>query len=111
VLDRSLQQVRVALLTTVARRVGAPSDSFEPIDVFAALPASAKLLRSRMNVSVKFVRIVECRDHNVSTLPPIWVVAVVRDDPAGNGVIVWIHPGHNGSIRPIRWTSTLSGTV
>ena len=110
-LDRSPQQVRVALLTTVARRVGAPSDSFEPIDVFAALPASAKLLRSRMNVSVKFVRIVECRDHNVSTLPPIWVVAVGRDDPAGNGVIVWIHRGHTGSIRPIRWTSTLSGTV
>jgi hypothetical protein len=47
----------------------------------------------------------------VSTLPPIWVVAVVRDDPAGNGVIVWIHRGHTGSIRPIRWTSTLSGTV
>ena len=83
----------------VARRVGAPGDAFEPIDVFAALPASAKLLRPRMNVSVEFVRIVECRDDNVSTLAAIRVVAIVRNDPAGNGVIVWIHLGHAGSIR------------
>jgi len=100
VLDRSPQQVRVALLTTVARRVGAPSDAFEPIDVVAALSASAKLLGSGMDVGVEFVRIVECRDHNVSTLAAIRVVAVVRNDPAGNGVIVWIHLGHAGSIRP-----------
>lgn len=99
-LDRSLQKVRVALLTTVARCVGTPGDAFEPIDVFAALPASAKLLRPRMDVSVEFIRVVECRDHNVSTLAAIRVVAVVRNDPAGNGVIVWIHHGHVGSIRP-----------
>jgi hypothetical protein len=91
--------VCVALLTTVARRVGAPSDAFEPIEVFAALPASAKLLGSGVNISVEFVRIVECRHHNVSTLAAIRVVAVVRNDPAGNGVIVWIHHGHAGSIR------------
>jgi hypothetical protein len=99
VLDRSPQQVCVALLTTVARRVGAPSDVFEPIDVFAALSASAKLLRPRVNISVEFVGIVECRHHNVSTLAAIGVVAIVRNDPAGNRVIVWIHLGHAGSIR------------
>jgi len=100
VLDRSLEEMRVTLLTTVAHCVGAPGDAFEPIDVFAALPANAKLLRPRMNVSVEFVRIVECRDHNVSTLAAIRVVAIVRNDPAGNGVIVRIHLGHAGSIRP-----------
>ena len=99
-LDRSLQKVRVALSTTVARRVGAPGDAFEPVDVFAALPASAKLLRPRLNVSVELVGIVECRHHNVSTLAAIRVVAIVRNDPAGNGVVVWIHLGHAGSIRP-----------
>ena len=88
------------MLTTVARRVGAPGDAFEPIDVFAALPANAKLLRPRMNVSVEFVRIVECRYHNMSTLAAICVVAIVRNYPAGNGVIVRIHLGHAGSIRP-----------
>lgn len=91
--------MRVALLTTVARRVGMPGDAFEPIDVFAALPASAKLLRPGMNVIVEFVRIVECRDHNMSALAAIRVVAIVRNDPAGNRVIVWIHLGHGGSIR------------
>ena len=91
--------MRVTLLTTVARRVGVPSDAFEPIDVFAALPASAKLLRPRMDVSVELVRIVERRHHNVSTLPAIRVVAVVRNDIAGNGVVIWIHHGHAGSIR------------
>jgi hypothetical protein len=48
---------------------------------------------------VEFVRIVEYRDHNMSTLPAIRVVAIVRNDPAGNGVIVGIHLGHAGSIR------------
>jgi len=52
-----------------------------------------------MDVSVELVRIVERRHHNVSTFPAIRVVAVVRNDPAGNGVIVWIHLGHAGSIR------------
>ena len=98
-LDRSLEEMRVTLLATVAGRIGAPGDAFEPIDVFAALPANAKLLRPRMNVSVEFVRIVECRDHNMSTLSAIRVVAIVRNDPAGNGVIVGIHLGHAGSIR------------
>jgi hypothetical protein len=99
VLDRSLEDVRVALLTTVARRVGAPSDAFEPIDVFVALSAGAKLLGPGMDVSVELVRIIERRDHDVSTLPPIRVVAVVRNDIAGNGVVIWIHHGHAGSIR------------
>jgi len=99
VLDRSLQEVCVALLTAVARRVGPPSDAFEPIDVFAALPASAKLLGSGIDVSMEFVRIVERRHDNVSTFAAIRVVAIVRNDPAGNGVIVWIHHGHAGSIR------------
>ena len=98
-LDRSLQEVCVALLTTVARRVGAPGDVFEPIDVFAALPASAKLLGSGIDVSMEFVRIVERRHDNVSTFAAIRVVAIVRNAPAGNGVIVWIHLGHAGSIR------------
>ena len=99
-LDRSLQKVRVALLTTVARCVGAPGDAFDSIDLFAALPTSAKLLRPRLNVSVELVGIVECRQTNVSTLAAIWVVAIVRNDPAGNAVVVWIHLGHAGSIRP-----------
>ena len=90
------------MLTPVARRVGAPSDAFKPIDVFAALPASAKLLGPGMDVRVELVRIVECRHHNVSTLAAIRVVAIVRNDPAGNGVIVGIHLGHAGSIRPVR---------
>lgn len=98
-LDRSLEEMRVTLLTTVARCVGAPGDAFEPIDAFAAVPACAKLLRPRMDVRVELVRIVERRHHNVSTLPPIRVVAVVRNDPAGNGVVIWIHHGHAGSIR------------
>jgi hypothetical protein len=102
VLDRSLEEMRVALLTTVARRIGAPGDAFEPIDVFAALPAYAKLLRPHMDVRVELVRIIERRDHNVSTLPPIRVVAVVRNDIAGNGVVIWIHHSHAGSIRPPR---------
>lgn len=108
-LDRSLQEVRVALLTTVAHRVSAPSDAFEPIDVFAAFPACAKLFRSRMDVRVEFVRVVECRHHNVSTLPAILVVAVVRNDPACNGVIVWIDHGHAGSIRPLGRTTLTAG--
>ena len=90
------------MLATVARRVGAPGDAFEPIDGLSALPASAKLLGPGMDVSVELVRIVERRHHNVSTLPPIRVVAVVRNDPAGNGVVIWIHHGHAGSIRPLR---------
>ena len=98
-LDRSLEEMRVTLLTTVARCVGAPGDAFEPIDVFAALPTSAKLLRPRIDVSVELVGIVESRHHNMSTFPAIRVVAVVRHDPARNGVIVWIHHGHAGSIR------------
>jgi len=102
VLDRSLEEMRVTLLTTVARCVGAPGDAFEPIDVFAALPACAKLLGPGMDVRVELVRIVERRHHNVSTLPLIRVVAVVRNDPAGNGVVIWIHHGHAGSIRPLR---------
>ena len=101
-LDRSLEEMRVTLLATVAGRIGAPGDAFEPIDVFAALPACAKLLRPRMDVRVELGRIVERRHHNVSTLPPIRVVAVVRNDPAGNGVVIWIHHGHAGSIRPLR---------
>ena len=101
-LDRSLEEMRVTLLATVAGRIGASGDAFEPIDVFAALPACAKLLRPRMDVRVELVRIVERRHHNVSTLPPIRVVAVVRNDPAGNGVVIWIHHGHAGSIRPLR---------
>lgn len=99
-LDRSLEEMRVTLLTTVTRRVGAPGDVFEPIDVCAALRAKAKLLGPGMDVSVELVRIVERRHHNVSTLAAIRVVAVVHNDPAGNGVIVWIHHGHAGSIRP-----------
>jgi hypothetical protein len=99
VLDRSLEEMRVTLLTTVARRVGAPGDVFEPIDVFAALPEGAKLLRPHLDVRVELVRIIERRHHNVSTLPPIRVVAVVRNDIAGNGVVIWIHHGHAGSIR------------
>src|SRR5271155_1603456 len=91
--------MRVALLTTVARRVSAPGDAFEPIDVFAALPACAQLLCPRIDVRVEFVGVVECRHHNVSTFPPLRVVAVVRNDPAGNGVVVWIHHGHARSIR------------
>jgi hypothetical protein len=102
VLDRSLEEMRVTLLTTVARCVGASGDAFEPIDAFAALPASAKLLRPRVDVRAELVRIVERRHHNVSTLPPIRVVAVVSNDPAGNGVVIWIHHGHAGSIRPLR---------
>ena len=100
VLYCSFQQVRVALLTTVARRVSAPGDAFEPIDGLAVLPAGAKLLRPRLDVSMEFVGIVEGRYHNVSTLAAIRVVAVVRNDPAGDAVIVWIHLGHAGSIRP-----------
>ena len=92
--------MRVALLTTVARRVSAPGDAFEPIDVLAALPACAKLLRPRVDVRVEFVRVVECRHHKVSTFPPLRVVAVMRNDPAGNRVVVWIHHGHARSIRP-----------
>jgi hypothetical protein len=99
VLDRSLEEMRVTLLTTVAHCVGAPGDAFEPIDAFAALSACAKLLRPRVDVRVELVRIVERRHHNVSTLPPIRVVAVVRNDIAGNGVVIWIHHGHAGSIR------------
>ena len=43
-----------------------------------------------MDVRVELVRIIECRHHNVSTLPPFRVVAVVRNDIAGNGVVIWI---------------------
>ena len=87
------------LLLTVARCVRAPGDAFEPIDVFAAVPACAKLLRPLVDVRVELVRVIERRHHNVSTLPPIRVVAVVRNHPAGNGVVIWIHCGHAGSIR------------
>jgi hypothetical protein len=115
VLHCSLQLVRVALLTTVARRVAAPGDAFELIDVLAALPASAKRFRPRLDVSVEFVGIVEGRYHNVSTLAAIRVVSVVRDDPAGDAVIVWIHLGHAGSIRPTAiwaaWRSLHCGFV
>ena len=105
----AFQQVRVALLTTVAHRVGVPGDVFEPIDVFPAVPASAKRLRPRLDVSVEFVGIVEGRYHNVSTLAAIRVVAIVRDDPGGDAVIVWIHLGHAGSIRPIGiWAASRS---
>jgi hypothetical protein len=99
VLYRSLEEMGVALLTTVARCVGAPGDVLEPIDVFAALPAGAKLLRPHTDVGVELVRIIERRHHNVSTLPPIRVVAVVHYDISGNGVVIWIHHGHAGSIR------------
>ena len=98
-LDRSLEEMGVTLLTTVARRVGAPGDVFAPIDVFAALPEGAKLLRPHLDVRVELVRIIERRNHDVSTFPPIRVVAVVRNDIAGNGVVIWIHHGHAGSIR------------
>jgi hypothetical protein len=99
VLDRSLEEMRVTLLATVARCVGAPGDAFEPIDVFTALSACAKLLRPYVDVRVELVRIIESRHHNVSTLPPIRVVPVVRNDIADNGVVFWIHRSHAGSIR------------
>jgi hypothetical protein len=110
VLDRSFQQVRVTLLTTVARHVGAPGDVFEPIDGFAALSASAQVLGPSLDVSVEFVGIVECCHHDMSTLAAIGVVAIVRNDPAGNGVIVWVHLGHAGSIRPPGKFGSTSGS-
>jgi hypothetical protein len=67
VLDRSLEEMRVTLLATVARCVGAPGDAFEPIDVFTALSACAKLLRPYVDVRVELVRIIESRHHNVSS--------------------------------------------
>jgi hypothetical protein len=99
VLDRSLAEMRVTLPTTVTRLVGVSSDVFEAIDVVAALSASAKLLRPRGNFGVELVGVVERSHDHVSTLPPIRVVAVVRNDIPGNGVVIGIHHGHAGSIR------------
>ena len=98
-LDRSLEEMRVTLPTTVTRLVGVPGDVFEAVDVVAALSASAKLLRPRGNFGVELVGVVERGHDHVSTLPPIRVIAVVPNDPASNGVVVWIHHGHAGSIR------------
>jgi hypothetical protein len=102
VLDRSLEEMRVTLPTTVARLVSVPGDVFEAIDVVAALSASAKLRRPRGNFGVELVGVVERGHDHVSTLPTIRVIAVVPNDPASNGVVVWIHHGHAGSIRPPR---------
>ncbi len=110
-LDRSLEEMRATLPTTVARLVGVPTDVFEAIDVVAVLSASAKLLRPRGHFGVELVGVVERGHDHVSTLPPTRVIAVVPNDPASNGVVVWIHHGHAGSIRLPGIAGPGSGTL
>jgi hypothetical protein len=91
--------VSVSLQAPISRLMRHPGYLFGWVDVVAAFFARAKLRRPLLDVGMKLVRVVEGGHHNVSALSPIRVIAAVSNDPAIDAVIIWIHPGHGGSIR------------
>jgi hypothetical protein len=66
---------------------------FGRIDI-AALFASPQLGCPVLDVGLEIVRVVESGDDDVSSLVSIGVIAIVRNNPATNAVVVGIHHAH-----------------
>ena len=67
---------------------------FGGVDGLAPFSAVAKFTRPLLDICVELVDVVEGRDHNVSALPAIRVVAVMPHDPALDAVVIGINRRH-----------------